>query len=71
MHSGRIVKLATDRELYQNPEHPYTEALLSAVPVPDPDICKRRTLSIQQLRRSLTSVFKEHWRRSLCFGSFT
>jgi peptide/nickel transport system ATP-binding protein len=44
MYLGKVVEFATDRELYQNPSHPYTEALLSAVPRPDPSIRKQRIL---------------------------
>ncbi len=44
MYLGRIVELATDRELYTSPVHPYTVALLSAIPVPDPNITKRRII---------------------------
>jgi len=42
MYLGRIVEIASSKELYQNPMHPYTKALLSAVPVPNPVIEKDR-----------------------------
>ncbi len=44
MYLGRIVELADRSSLYANPVHPYTEALLSAIPVPDPDRPRNRQL---------------------------
>jgi oligopeptide/dipeptide ABC transporter ATP-binding protein len=44
MYLGRIVELAKDKELYTSPVHPYTVALLSAIPVPDPNITKKRII---------------------------
>ena len=42
MYLGKIVELSDRDELYAAPKHPYTKALLSAVPIPDPQIEKRR-----------------------------
>jgi oligopeptide transport system ATP-binding protein len=42
MYLGKIVEVSPAEELYQRPVHPYTEALLSAVPVPDPDLSSQR-----------------------------
>jgi peptide/nickel transport system ATP-binding protein len=44
MYLGRIMELASDKDLYQNPLHPYSRALLSAVPIPDPEIHRDRLL---------------------------
>ena len=46
MYLGRIVELASAHDLYATPRHPYTEALLSAVPVPDP-AAKRQRIVLQ------------------------
>ncbi len=42
MYLGRVVEIASAQDLYTNPCHPYTEALLSAVPIPDPEIKRTR-----------------------------
>jgi oligopeptide transport system ATP-binding protein len=44
MYLGRIVELAPAKDLYINPRHPYSEALLSAVPVPDPTMKRQRII---------------------------
>jgi oligopeptide/dipeptide ABC transporter ATP-binding protein len=54
MYLGRIVETAPRDELYSYPMHPYTEALLSAVPLPDPSQRKERIILKGDIPSSIT-----------------
>ncbi len=64
MYLGKIVEMGPSRSLFSAPQHPYTQALLSAIPVPDPDAPKHRiTLDPASINReaSLREIVEGHW----------
>jgi oligopeptide transport system ATP-binding protein len=46
MYLGNAVELGTRKEIFANPLHPYTKALMSAVPIPDPDLERSKVIQI-------------------------
>lgn len=44
MYLGKMVELADKKSLYENPKHPYTQALISAIPIPNPKVKKERII---------------------------
>ncbi len=60
MYRGKLVELAPTKELYENPAHPYTRALLSAIPVPDPIMERnRKHIDFDELSFEPDGVLKE------------
>ncbi|MFD1464812.1 ATP-binding cassette domain-containing protein [Lapidilactobacillus mulanensis] len=49
IHNGQILELAETEELFTNPLHPYTKALLSAVPIPDPELARQKKLLVYDM----------------------
>lgn len=56
MKNGLIVESGTSEQILQDPQHPYTKALLAAVPIPDPGVYKDRTARRQTIREGLQDV---------------
>ena len=68
MHYGRLVELASADEVYNHPLHPYTQSLLSAIPIPDPDIERKRvpipydaSRAEDERPRKMTEVYPDHF----------
>jgi len=62
IHQGELKELAETEELFARPLHPYTRSLLSAVPMPDPDVEKNKTLLVYDQSMHDYSVDKPSWR---------
>lgn len=59
MYHGRLVEVADSDELYENPLHPYTKALLSAIPVPDPRAVVERVIYTPNAAAEEAAVLRE------------
>ncbi len=62
IHQGELKELAETEELFARPLHPYTRSLLSAVPMPDPDIEKNKVLIMYDPEAHDYSTEKPSWR---------
>lgn len=61
IHKGVLVELAETEELFRHPLHPYTQALLSAIPMPDPRREKNKVLTVYEASIHDYSVKKPYW----------
>ncbi len=61
IYKGKIVELAESEELFLNPMHPYTKALLSAVPIPEPDIERQKRLMKYNSEADSSEKDKKAW----------
>lgn len=61
IHKGVLVELAETEELFAHPMHPYTQALLSAIPMPDPEREKKKVLKVYDPSQHYYSTDKPKW----------
>ncbi|MGH4138251.1 ATP-binding cassette domain-containing protein [Clostridium sp.] len=61
IHKGKIVELADTEKLFNNPVHPYTRALLSAIPIPDPRVERKRIIEVYDPRPDDSNNYKATW----------
>ncbi len=61
IYKGHIVELSDSEELFENPLHPYTKSLLSAVPIPDPDVEKNKKIIIYDPKMHDYETDKPMW----------
>ncbi len=61
IHKGVLVELAETEELFAHPMHPYTQALLSAIPMPDPEHEKKKVLKVYDPSQHDYSIDKPKW----------
>ena len=70
IYKGTIVEVAETEELYNNPIHPYTKSLLSAVPIPDPILERKKVLKVYDPNQHDYSVDKPEWLKYVQDTSF-
>ena len=68
MLKGKLVELAGTEELYTHPVHPYTKALLSAIPIPDPILERKKKILYYDTGQPLGETMKECSRDILCWN---
>jgi len=61
IHRGKIVELAETEALFNNPIHPYTRALLSAIPMPDPRTERKRVIEVYDPKYDDTTNYTTNW----------
>ena len=69
MHHGRILELASARELFSRPIHPYTKSLLSAIPIPDPEKERKRQRLVYEGLPPAQRQMRQFWPGHFVFCS--